>query len=109
MKLSTIESIQSKLAELFGKYTKKCEFQIGYLTPGKFCWNVMSTKCTKNIKDKEAMKVKAKQRKWPNESTGAPSISQTKRAEACGSHLEKMDKLSQSPVPKIWGYHCPNG
>ena len=63
MKLSTIESIKSKLAKLFGKYTKEAEIQLGYLTHGRdskessFCWNVMmmSSKCTKNIKDKEAL------------------------------------------------------
>ena len=34
-KFSTIKSLQSKLIELFGKYTDDAEFELGYLTPGK--------------------------------------------------------------------------
>ena len=63
MKLSTVESIRSKLIELFGKYTKEAEFQLGYSTHGKgfkgkqFLLECDDDvfKCTKNIKDKEAL------------------------------------------------------
>ena len=34
-KFSTIESVQSKSVELFGKYSNEAEFQLGYLTPEK--------------------------------------------------------------------------
>ena len=34
-KFSTVESLQSKLVELFGKYADEAEFELGYLTPGK--------------------------------------------------------------------------
>ena len=108
MKLSTVESIRSKLAELFGKYTKEAEFQLGYLTHGKgFKGKQFLLECDDDVlkmhKEHQGqrslspwMKVKAKQRKRPNESTDAPSTSQTKRAEACESHLEKMDELSHT-------------
>jgi len=46
------------------------------------------------------MKVKAKHQKQPSESSETPSTSQTKRAKACESHLEKMDEL-QKIVDKL--------
>ena len=111
MKLSTEESIRSKLVELFGQYTKDAEFQLGYLTPGKgFKGKQLLLECDDDVLKMHEehqgrrsinlwMKVKAKQRKQPNESSDTPT-SQTKRAKACESHLEK-ESISRMCNPVI--------
>ena len=116
IKLSTVESIWSKLTELFGKYTNEAEFQLGYLTPGKgFKGKQFLLECDDDVLKMHEehqgcrsvnlwMKVKATQWKRPNESSDTPFTSQTKRAKACESHLEKMDKL-QKIVDKLKEKH----
>ena len=101
---------------LFGKYTDNAEFELGYLTPGKgFKGKQFMLTCGEDVlnmyEEHEGhrsinlwMKVKAKHRKRPSESSGMSSTSQTKRARACESHLEKMDEL-QKIVDKLKEKH----
>ena len=114
-KFCTIESVRSKLVELFGKYTNEAEFQLGYLTPGKgFKGKQFLLECDDDVLNMYEehgrrsinlrMKVKAKQQKRPNEYLDTPSASQTKQAKACESHLEKMDEL-QKIVDKLKEKH----
>ena len=115
-KFSTVESLQSKLVELFGKYADEAEFELGYLTPGKgFKGKQFLLMCDEDVLkmyEEHAgrrsinlwMKVKAKHRKRPSESSDTPSTLQTKRAKACESHLEKMDEL-QKIVDKLKEKH----
>ena len=114
-KLSSVDSMRSKLVELFGKYSNGAEFQLGYLTPG----HGFKGKQLLLTSDEDIVKmygehqgrrsinlwiqIKAKQHKRPNESSITPTP-QAKKAKACESHLEKMDEL-QKIVDKLKEKH----
>ena len=83
-KFSSVDSLRSKLADLFWKYTNGAEGYLGMaLKENSFHCQVMriSPQCMKNIKEEVNlwMKIKSRQQKRLNESSVTPS---TKRAKA---------------------------
>ena len=111
-KLSSVDSMQSKLVELFGKCSNGAEFQLGYLTlghgfKGKQLLLTSDEDIVKMYGEHQGRRsitlwIKIKQKR-PNESSITPTP-QAKKAKACESHLEKMDEL-QKIVDKLKEKH----